>query len=416
VKILLYGLNFAPEPTGIGKYTGEMAAWLASRGHEVRVVTAPPYYPAWQVWHEYRSVVFRRREWAGVQIWRAPLWVPRNPGGLSRVLHLISFALASFPLVVRQVPWRPHVVVTIAPALTCAPGGWLVARLSGARAWLHLQDFEVDAAFKLGMLDGLALHRLARFLERVLLRRFDIVSSISERMLQRLRDKGVDPTRIRYFPNWVDTEAIRPPVRPSPYRAELGLDPETLVVLFSGTLGTKQGLLVIPEAAKRLEHRRDIAFIVCGDGPLQPRMEAAANAASNLRVLPLQPAERLSDLLGAADIHLLPQSPEAEDLVLPSKLTGMLASGRPVVATCRPGTEIAEIVSQCGEVVPPEDAGSLAASIVRLADDPIRRLELGRCARLIAERSLGRDSVLTRIAREMNLDRCTSAQTAAPNA
>jgi colanic acid biosynthesis glycosyl transferase WcaI len=102
-----------------------------------------------------------------------------------------------------------------------------------------------------------------------------------------------------------------------------------------------------------------------------------------------------------ADIHLLPQSPDAADLVLPSKLSGMLASGRPVIATCRSGTEISGIVSQCGIVVEPEDGSNLARAIVKLADDPQLRFELGRHARTFAEANFERDAVLGSMFRPM---------------
>jgi colanic acid biosynthesis glycosyl transferase WcaI len=110
--------------------------------------------------------------------------------------------------------------------------------------------------------------------------------------------------------------------------------------------------------------------------------------------MPLQPSGRLPDLLGMADVHLLTQSPDAADLVLPSKLSGMLASGRAVIATCRSGTEISEIVSKCGVVVEPENASALAAAIVKLADERALRLELGRRARAFAEANFERDAVL----------------------
>jgi colanic acid biosynthesis glycosyl transferase WcaI len=378
-----------------------MAAWLATRGHDVRVVTAPPYYPEWRVRADYRWQPYRVERWAGVGIWRAPVWVPRKPGGFRRLLHLLSFAVSSWPTVLSQLAWRPDVVLTVAPALTCATGGWLIARLSGARSWLHIQYFEVDAAFQLGLLKGSALRKTVLALERLLFRRFDTVSSISGRMMERLQSKGVEPARISYFPNWVDTDSIQPLLRPSMYREQLGISPETAVVLFSGTLGAKQGLMVIPEVARLLLKRRDVLLVVCGEGPLRPQLSAAVEGMPNVRLLPLQPSERLGELLGLADIHLLTQSPEAEDLVLPSKLSGMLASGRPVIATCRPGSELAAIVSECGEVVAPENASCVAAAVEFLADDPDRRTDLGRRARAVAEQSLGRDAVLGRIVERM---------------
>jgi len=397
MRILIYSANFAPEPTGIGKYSGEMAEWLADQGHLVRVVAAPPYYPMWKVDPAYTKPRYRREPWRGVDIWRAPLWVPKTPGGLARVLHLMSFAFSSFPLMLRQISWRPNLVLTVAPAFMCVPAGLLTARLCGAESWLHLQDFEVDLAFRMGLLKGKLLQRLILRMERWLLRRFDRVSSISSRMVELLLTKGVELKRTRYFPNWVDISAIKPSAERGNYRAQLGIPESAAVVLFSGTLGGKQGLMAIPRVASRLAARKDIMFLVCGDGVMKPKLEAAAAKLPNVRFLPLQPLDRLGELLSTADIHLLPQSSGAADLVLPSKLSGMLASGRPVIATCHAGTELDAVVSKCGLVVQPQDASGLADAICKLADEPTLRLELGRRARAYAEANFERDAILGRI-------------------
>lgn len=394
MRILLYSANFAPEPTGVGKYSGDMAAWLSLHGHDVRVIAAPPYYPAYRLDPGYRWRPFCRERVAGATVWRAPLWVPRKPRGISRILHLASFAATSLPLALANAAWRPDVVLTVAPFLTCAPAAWLTARLCGAMAWLHIQDFEVDAAFDLGLLKGRGLRRLAVSMERQLMRRFDVVSTISRRMLERLHAKGVDPEQTCLLPNWVDTHEIKPLAGPSPMRAELGIGAGTRVALFAGTLGPKQGLAMIAEAAERLRTHPDLLFVVCGQGVMWPQMEEAARRLPNLRLLPLQPVERLCDLLNMADIHLLTQDPGAQDLVLPSKLTGMLASGRPIIATCREGTEISSIVRPCGLVVAPGDVDGLAGAIEALASNTPLRTSLGAKAREYAEQRLGRDAIL----------------------
>jgi colanic acid biosynthesis glycosyl transferase WcaI len=307
---------------------------------------------------------------------------------------LLSFAITSFPVMMWQVLWRPDLVLTVAPAFVCAPTALLTARLVRAKSWLHLQDFEIDVAFGLGLLKGRLLRRIVLRMERSVLRRFDTVSTISGRMIERLLTKGVVPERTRYLPNWVDTTRARYGSVKGFYRGQLGIPDDAVVALFSGSLGGKQGLMVIPEAAGLLRSRRNIVFVVCGDGLMKTALEAAVAGLPNVRLLPLQPAERLAELLGMADIHLLPQSSDAADLVLPSKLSGMLASGRPVIATCRPGTEISEIVSQCGLVVAPQDGAALALAVRRLADDTTMRLELGRRAREFAESNFERDAVL----------------------
>ncbi|RMD59058.1 colanic acid biosynthesis glycosyltransferase WcaI [Candidatus Parcubacteria bacterium] len=396
MRFLVVGINFHPELTGIGKYTGEMAAYLAAIGHEVRVVAGPPYYPWWQVQPPYRWWRYCRETWRGVEVWRSPLWVPRRVSGFKRVLHLASFALFSAPLVLAQVFWKPDVVMVVAPALSAAPIAWLVARLSGAKAWLHIQDFEVDAALELGILPG-SMAGWLRASERTLLRRFDVVSSISGRMCERLHLKGVEPERIVFFPNWVDTRAIHPLNHVSPLRKEWGIPEDTVVVLYSGNMGEKQGLEILVEAASRLQAEPNLLFVLCGEGAARERLQTQAKGLRNVIFKPLQPAERLNDLLNLADIHVLPQRADAADLVMPSKLTGMLASGRAVVATAEPDTEVGRVVGQVGILVPPGDVEGLVQAIRDLAHDPRRRAALGARGRRYAEHHLDKQQVLDRI-------------------
>ena len=321
MKILICSANYAPELTGVGRYSGEMAEWLAAQGHEVRVVAAPPYYPAWRVADAYRGRPYCRETIKGVHIWRAPLWVPSKPGGLPRVLHLLSFALSSAPLLLWWgLTWRPQVCLVVAPFFTAAPATLLAAALSGGRSWLHVQDYEIDVAFSMGLLKGGVLKRAVMAAERFLFRRFDRVSSISQRMLERAASKGVASDRLVLFRNWVDIDAIRPLDRPSEYRRKLGLADDAVVALFSGTLGSKQGLHLIPEVARLLADDPRIQFVICGDGPIKAELLRLGKGLPNLRFLPLQPLERLGELLGLADIQLLTQDAAAEDLVLPSKL------------------------------------------------------------------------------------------------
>lgn len=398
LKILVYGINYWPEPTGIGKYTGEMAAWLVSRGHEVRVVTAPPYYPAWKISPGYRALAYTRALETGATVFRCPLWVPGQPSGAKRMLHLFSFALSSLPVVLRQIFWRPDVVWMAAPAFACAPGAIVTAKLSGATSWLHIQDFEVDAAFDLGFIKGQGLRRFALAAERWLMRRFDITSTISHKMVDRLRQKGVPSHKTLYFPNWVDTRQITPLTYTSPYRAELGLGRDKVVALFSGTLAAKQGLHLLPEVARRLAVTHpEVHIVIAGDGVMKSTLQADTRELHNVTMLPLQPRERLNEFLGMADIHLLPQDPAFADLVMPSKLTAMLASGRPVISTVHAHTEIGNVLTTSGVICPPGDIDAFADAIGDLARAPERRQLLGQAGRLYAEQHLSIDGALNKL-------------------
>lgn len=399
MKILIYGINYAPELTGIGKYSAEMAEWLAARGHEVSVVTAPPYYPQWEVQPGYRAGRYARETRRGVTVRRAPLWVPARPGGLKRLVHLASFALSSLPSLLRAAAGRPDIILVVEPALFCAPAAWLAARLCGARAWLHIQDYEVDAAFELGLLKGAGLRGAVRRAERWLMRRFDRVSTISNRMLDLALAKGVDPGRAVLLPNWIDVDAIAPG-EGGDYRAELGIPENAIVALYSGNMGGKQGLQTLADVARRLSREHRVWFVFCGQGPERAPLEAQCQGLPRVRFLDLQPAERLGELLNTADIHLLPQRAGAADLVMPSKLTGMLASGRPVVCGAAPGTELAAVVTRCGLVTPPEDGEAMAEAVRKLSYNARLRDTLGVAARQYALAHLHVDTVLAAAERE----------------
>lgn len=401
MKLLVYGINFAPELTGVGKYSGEMVAWLAARGHDVRVVTAPPYYPAWAVSPGYNAGQYTQEEWQGATVFRTPLWVPRKVTGTKRLIHLASFALSSIPSLLAQWRWKPDMVFVTEPPLFCAPAALAFAKLRGAKAWLHIHDYEVDAAFELGLLQGRHVRSFVASVERALMRGFDRISTISQPMLRMAADKGTEEARLLLFENWADVAGLRPLSGPSPYRAELGIAPEAVVALYSGNMGAKQGLELLAEMAVMLKDQPGLEFVFCGNGAGRADLVKRCEGMPNVRFLDLQPVERLGDLLGMADIHLLPQRADAADLVMPSRLTGMLSSGRPVVAGAAPDTQVGRVAAQCGIAVPPDSPRAFADAVLELATQPERRRELGLRARAYAERHFDRDAVLTRLEQDL---------------
>src|SRR5690349_2700795 len=148
MRILVVGINYAPDLIGVAKYNTELCEALASHGHEVSVVTAPPYYPEWSIPSAYRGLHYRAEELNGVSVTRSPIYVPKTPTGANRLLHHASFALTSFwPVLSSARRQRPDVIFSVAPSLMSAAFSAWIARRIGALSWLHLQDFEIDAAF-----------------------------------------------------------------------------------------------------------------------------------------------------------------------------------------------------------------------------------------------------------------------------
>jgi colanic acid biosynthesis glycosyl transferase WcaI len=402
VRILVCGINYAPDLIGVAKYNTELCEAFSARGHEVCVVTAPPYYPVWAIPSGHRRWRYARELRNGITVKRAPIYVPSRPSGFKRLVHHASFALTSaLPVVAQALRWRPQLMFSVAPSLMSSAAVAMAARRTGAASWLHVQDFEVDAAFDLGLLQGRGMRRSVMLaVEWRILRAFDRVSSIAPRMLQRLAEKGVDSGRLREIRNWVDTGAIVPGSRMTRFRAELGLGESDVVALYSGSMSRKQGLELILAAARALGPSSPVAFILCGEGPYRAELQAGAAELGNFRFLDLQPEQRLAELLNTADIHLIPQRAEAADLVLPSKLGGILASGRPVVAMATPGTGLADESEGAGLLTAPGNAHALAEAVRALAENRELRYSLGAKARRRATERWDKDAILGTLERE----------------
>ncbi|MDH5631233.1 MAG: glycosyltransferase WbuB [Gammaproteobacteria bacterium] len=398
MRILITGINYSPELTGIGKYTGEMAEWLSANGYEVRVITAPPYYPAWKISGNYSGWRYKKELDGEIAVYRCPLWVPKQPSGVTRLIHLASFAITSLPLIIANALfWKPDIIFVTEPPLSCAPGVLFSSWISRSKSWLHIQDFEVDAAFELEIIKNPLLARIIKYLEEMLLSRFDVLSTISEKMLERLSNKTDKLKKTILFQNWADTSSIIPGTHNVPLKKEIGIKENSIVLLYSGNMGKKQGLEQLVEAAETLEGNDDIVFVLCGDGAVKKDLQKMTSNMANVIIMGLQPKERLGELMNMADIHLLPQKAGAEDLVMPSKLTSMLSSGRPVIATTSKDTQIARVLDGCGLIVEPGNIAELVKNIKILTVDKDLRQKMGQNARKFAENHLDKEKILKKI-------------------
>jgi len=399
MKILVYGINYSPELTGIGKYTGEMVEWMARQGHDVRVITAPPYYPEWKVGEPYSAWRWRREEGAAT-VWRCPLYVPKTPTTLKRLIHLGSFALSSFFPLMAQRRWKPDRIIGVVPTLFCTPGMRLLAKLSGARTVLHIQDYEVDAMLGLGMAGkgkGGRVARLASAFERSGLLNVDNVSTISRSMMNKAQEKGVPAERVIFFPNWSEVARFRDVTDADALqlRQQLGLPADKKIILYSGNIGEKQGLESVIDAAERLRDQPWL-FVIVGQGGGKARLEKMARerGLSNVIFHPLQSYDALPALLKLADCHLVIQKRGAADAVLPSKLTNILAVGGNAVITAERHTELGQLCDTCPGIavcVEPESVDALIDGIGQALLMP----KSNTVAREYAERTLEKENVLS---------------------
>lgn len=409
MRILFLGLNYAPEQIGIAVYSTGLCESLTALGHEVRAIVGQPYYPEWRVHDGYGGGARSTKE-QGVLLTRLRHYVPSTPTGVRRILHHASFGLSVlWPMLTEAHRFRPDVVVTTAPSLIAAPAARLASGFTGAASWLHIQDFEVEAALATGLFGTHgSILKLAKWLERRVLGSFDRVSSISAEMCDKAVSLGVARDRVCELRNWANLENVFPLERSSLYRHRWSINTPH-VALYSGNIGKKQGVEILVDAAREMHRRDDLTFVICGQGPNRAALEKRATGLTNIQFHDLQPVKELNELLGLATVHLLPQKASAADLLLPSKLTNMLASGRPVVATAHPETGLAREVTGVGLVTVPDDVGAFVAAITKLLDNDDLRQELGESARSRAEQVWERDAIIANW--ERALDQLVSTRT-----
>ena len=280
----------------------------------------------------------------------------------------------------------------------------MISKLSRAKSWLHIQDFEIDAAFKMGFLPEKVLSHLVKQIEKIIMKKFDRVSSISEKMLKRLINDKINFKKCVFFPNWVDTEKIFPLFERTLFRKEWGVDDDTFIVLYSGNMGEKQGLEIIIETASKLADDQYILFILCGNGSARNRLFRMADGIKNIHFLPIQPIDRFNQLLNTADIHLLPQKDIAVEMVLPSKLTGILASGGLVITNAKKDTELAKVVLEAGGMVfNSEDSSELSKLIKYISKNRSLNLEKKIKARNYAESNFSKEKILNNFYNELKI-------------
>ena len=409
MKILMLSLYFYPDQTGVPKYSGEMAKWLADAGHDVTVIAGVPHYPDWKRAPGSPLLRPKTEHWGNVTIHRVPHYVPGD-GKISTIKRMLidaSYLGAAGAKLVESTLKREKYDVAIAICPPLFSGILALAKrlLDGVPWVFHIQDFQVDAAMRLNLLNIGPVGQILYQMEGGLLKSANRVTSITDAMCRRAVAKGATNQRVIVSPNWADVKNIKPMSRDNEFRQAFGAGKDDIVALYAGAMGAKQGLDLVLDAAERLVADTRFTFVMVGGGPEWRRLctEAGERGLSNIQFVPLQPIEKLPALLAAADVHLVVQKAEAADIVMPSKLTNILASGRATIAMANQGTALSDAIEQSGAglVIPPEKPTELVSALQTLADSPESTKEMGIKARAFAEATLDRDVIMRAFEKEL---------------
>ena len=411
-RILLLGGNFYPEPTGIGKYNGEMIDFLASQNYRCTVITSFPYYPYWKVQAPYaRSQYWYRKEIKNppypdsipVEIFRCPQYVPANPTGIRRMLLDFSFCVTS-TVIVLLLLFRPKYdyVISVSPCFLTGLIAIFYRSLRGGKFLYHIQDIQIDAAKDLKLIKSELAIKLLLKIESYILRKADLVSSISTGMIKRIMEKC--NRDIFLLPNWVDTNLFFPLNEKSKLKEEFNFNSTDTIIMYSGAIGEKQGLEAILYSAERLQNISGLKFVISGSGPYKAKLETLKDRLnlSNVFFMPLQPIGSLNRFLNMADVHLILQKGNMSDCVMPSKLTTILSVGGVAIITAKLHSSLYDFVEKngIGILIEPENQHALTSAIQ--ATETGKTENLRQNARCYAEQFLSINKIIPNYANNLN--------------
>jgi colanic acid biosynthesis glycosyl transferase WcaI len=392
-KIVIIGINYYPEDSAIGLYSTEKAEYLVSKGFDVTVITGFPYYPQWEIREDYKSKSYLVKETInGVKIYRSKQYVPKDPTFIKRIIHLMSFTFGNFINLFKV--GKPDIVISIIPFTTSSLLGWFLKKRYKAKHWVHIQDFEFDAAIDSGLLKGnkkLVIKLLQR-IEKFVLNKADIVSTISYGMLNKLKTKT--NTSTYYLTNWIDVEKF------SNIKLETHkyLNASAFKILYSGNIGAKQDWAFFIEVLNHLKNIDNIEVVIVGEGAEKDHVLQKIKDFDFVKHHNLVPYNELPSLLSSADLHILFQKTDVIDTVMPSKILGMMASAKPSIVTGNLKSEVSKVFedSNGGFYFDGKSIEKLVNQINLMKENKKMCFDLGQNAKKYVEEKYSKDKVLNK--------------------
>jgi colanic acid biosynthesis glycosyl transferase WcaI len=341
--ITIFTGNYAPEDTAIGLYTSQFATFLSNKGYDVSIITGFPYYPKWKIAENYNDKnTYFNEIIDGIKVFRYKQFMPTKVTFLGRIKLMLSLTWGSFQNT-KKIKETDLVICLVPLTLLIIPA-YILAKRKKAKLWIHVQDFEFDLAFQSGLLNsnfiGKLIKKVVLFFETILFNKANLISSISYNMME----KAIEKTKFKsvfYFPNWVSVNNINPSI--AKHNNYINLSKFTL--LYSGNVGEKQDWEFFEEFCKKIKGE-DIEIVIVGDGAYLKKLQEKSAVFPFVKFYEPVPYNELNNLLCSADIHFLFQKTDVQDTVMPSKILGMMASGKPSIITGNKNSEVAKIFKE----------------------------------------------------------------------
>lgn len=383
MHIVFLNRSYYPDTAATGQLLTDLCEGLVrDHGCRVSVIAGMPLLPAHDQLVSVRGLVGREQH-NGVEIFRARGSRFDKRRFTGRAVNYVSYFLTACYAGVKVD--RPDVVVALTDPPIIGLAGWLAARRARAPLVMAYQDLFPEVTVLLKDFHSDTINGALQSINRFLCRKADRIVALGETMRQRLiENKGAPSDRTIIIPSWADTRAIVPGPKRNAF-AEAHHLADKFVVMHSGNIGLSQSLETVVDAAAMLTHVPDVQVVFVGEGVKKPELQERTRALglSNVTFLPFQPKERLSESFASADVFVVSLQEGLAGYIVPSKLYGILAAGRPYVAAVEPSCEVASITQahQCGLVAEPSNARALADAVMTFYHDRQLTQRFGENAR-----------------------------------
>ena len=394
MNVLLLANEFPPEVRSAALLMGELADTLSERGHQVTVITALDPDDERRKGRFWKPVEEQR---GSVRVLRIPTFAVHRTlagaifRGAGQIVNAIAYLMTALSL--RDV----DVSLAYSPPLPLGIVGAILHKIRGVPHVLNVQDLVPQYAIDLGILKNPALIRVLKWVEKTTYASVQRITVHSRGNADYMAREGVPGHKVSVVPNWVDTRQIRPSPRETEYRRAAGLDGK-FVVLFAGALGFAQDVDTIVEAGTFLREHPEIVLLIVGDGVEKKRLQEKARSLGldNVRFMPLVSSQKYPEVVASADLCLATLQKTLACPVVPSKLLGYMAAGRPIVGSFPEGGDAPRAIreAECGISVPAGEPAQLAQAILVAAGNPAKCREWGERGRKFVEENHDRNRVI----------------------
>jgi len=377
MKILFLTHYFPPEVNAPATRTYEHCKQWVKNGHAVTVVTCAPNHPKGQVYPGYKNRFFHKESIDGITVIRLWTFVTANEGFIKRTLNYISYMVS----VVFAIPFLPKsdVVVSTSPQFFCGLAGYFVKLFKRIPWILEIRDLWPESIIAVGAVTNKRIVSILEYIEKKAYQKSNRIVVVTDAFKAFIADKGINPEKITIIKNGVDLTFYKPEEIEAKDISGLNLD-SCFVASYFGTHGMAHHLETVLEAAEILSARKDIIFLLVGDGAEKKQLleQKEQRGLKNVIMLEQQGKDKMPNLWALSNVSLvLLKKSDLFKTVIPSKIFESMAMKKPVILGVEGEVEGMIREGKSGICIEPENAEDLANAIIKLADATELCNELG---------------------------------------